>query len=151
MISPIYTWLIVAIMLSVVEMLSPGLFFFLSFSLGALITAGMSLVFGTLAGQLNVFFVSSLVAFLVLHQWVKRRQGRFHPASETNMDALKGKKVHLASVSSHARTGSLRIDGDVWTARAIDNKQLQEGALVEVIGIKGCHVLVKTVEKHTNH
>ncbi len=149
MITPIYTWLIVAIMLSAIEMLSPGLFFFLSFSLGALITAFLSLKFG-LSVQISVFLMSSFGSFLVLYQWLKKKQAQFSPATETNMDALKGKVGFISSVSLRSRVGILKIDGDVWTARTVDGAELQKDAQVEVVGIKGCHVLVKELKKQQN-
>ncbi|OGB97648.1 hypothetical protein A3F06_03915 [candidate division TM6 bacterium RIFCSPHIGHO2_12_FULL_36_22] len=150
MITPIYTWLIVAIMLSAIEMLSPGLFFFLSFSLGAFITAFLSLKFGALSVQLSIFLLSSFGSFLVLHQWLKRKQAQFRPATETNMDALRGKTGYISSVSTYSKDGILKIGGDIWTARAIDGSELRKGAQVEVIGIKGCHVQVKELKKQHN-
>ena len=145
MIASIYIWVIMAIALSIVEMLSPGLFFFLAFSLGALITGLFSLMDLSLSSMLNIFFASSFLAFIVLVKWVNRKQRLFHPATETNIDALKGKQGYISSISAQTRVGILKIDGDVWTARTIDNTVLSEGALVEIIATRGCHVIVQQV------
>ncbi len=66
------------------------------------------------------------------------------------MDALKGKVGFISSVSLRSRVGILKIDGDVWTARTVDGVELQKDAQVEVVGIKGCHVLVKELKKQQN-
>lgn len=149
-----YIWLIGALILGAIELISPGLFFYLSFSAGCVVTAIASIWLPDMSTQLNTFFASSLAAFLLLNYWVKSRQAAFIPAAETNMDALKGKTAYISAELTGSNAGNIKIDGDTWTARTLDQKKLSKGDLVEVVGSKGCHVLVRHInlaDKPQNH
>jgi membrane protein implicated in regulation of membrane protease activity len=49
----------------------------------------------------------------------------------------------LARIANHEAVGCVRIDGEVWTARAYDEDQIIEaGTDVEVVEIRGATALV---------
>ena len=66
------------------------------------------------------------------------------PTLRTGGAALVGKRaVVLERIANHEGVGRVRIDGEVWTARSLDDDQVIEpGTTVEVVDIKGATALV---------
>jgi membrane protein implicated in regulation of membrane protease activity len=66
------------------------------------------------------------------------------PTLRTGGAALVGKRaVVLERIANHEGVGQVRIDSDVWTARAFDDEQVIEpGTSVHVVDIRGATALV---------
>jgi membrane protein implicated in regulation of membrane protease activity len=62
----------------------------------------------------------------------------------TGAAALVGKQaVVLERIANHEGVGCVRIGGEVWTARALDDDRvIEKGTRVDVIDIKGATALV---------
>jgi membrane protein implicated in regulation of membrane protease activity len=132
-------WLIGGIALIAAEMLS-GDFFLLMVGAGALVAAGSEWAFGNTLVSSAVFALVSIGLVTFARPWLKRRM---HGALvHTNADALIGKKaVAVSVVDGHG--GQVRLDGDVWSARAIDDRQaISPGASVTVVEIAGATAVV---------
>jgi len=136
-----YFWLIVAFFCLMVEMGSPGLFFFLSFFVGALAAAGASLLFSSLVVQGAVFLGGTIVALYVLKRLIAQKMFKDHPYGRTNVFAMQGKHGMMVKDVMPDKSGEVRINGEIWTARADDS--IKKGEAVEVISVRGAHVVVK--------
>jgi membrane protein implicated in regulation of membrane protease activity len=117
--------------------------FLAPFALGA----GAAAVFDVAgAGELASWIVFVLVSLLTLV--VVRPIARSHlrtPAHmRTGTAALVGKQaVVLERIANDEGVGCVRIDGEVWTARTLDEDQvLEAGTRVQVVEIKGATALV---------
>jgi membrane protein implicated in regulation of membrane protease activity len=133
-------WLIAGILLAAAEALT-GDFSLLMLGGGALVTAGFASL-THFAGWVDavVFAVVSVVLLLGLRPVLLRRfTARRHL---TNTDALPGKSaLVLESVEAHG--GRVKIDGDVWTARPLDETDVYEpGSTVTVMKIDGATAVV---------
>ncbi|MBO0769096.1 MAG: NfeD family protein, partial [Solirubrobacterales bacterium] len=66
------------------------------------------------------------------------------PALKTGGERMVGKHaVVLERISNAEAVGRVRIEGEVWTARAYDQSDtIEPGALVEVVEINGATALV---------
>jgi membrane protein implicated in regulation of membrane protease activity len=66
------------------------------------------------------------------------------PSLRTGGAALVGKRALVTErISNHEGVGRVRIDGEVWTARSLDEELVIEpGTSVQVIDIKGATALV---------
>jgi len=133
-------WLIVAAAFAVGEVATLGLV--LGFvAVGAVLAAAVALVGGGLALQLVALLVGA-IALLALVRPVAARH--LHPphAIRTGAAALVGARaVVLERVDAH--DGRVKINGEVWSARAYDENQVIEpGATVEVFEIRGATALV---------
>ncbi len=75
---------------------------------------------------------------------VARRHITMPARSRTGTDRLVGESaVVLQDVHNDAGTGTVRLNGDVWTARAYDDdEQFPVGTRVQVIEIRGATALV---------
>ena len=133
-------WMIAVGALTVGEVLTMG-FFLGPIAVAALITALVALLGAGLAVQLAVFSVLSIASILVLRP-IARRHLHVPAKIRTGTAALVGSRaVVLEQVSADA--GTVKIGGDVWTARPFDEDEVIEaGARVEVLKIEGATALV---------
>jgi membrane protein implicated in regulation of membrane protease activity len=141
-----YVWLSVALLFLFMELLSPGLFFFLAFFLGALGAAGTSLFICPTFMQLIVFFIFSVCSFAVLYFWVKQ-YAAVRYTHRTNVSALQGKKARVLKMIMPYQAGTVLVQGQIWSAYSYDEQVIDEKSIVEVIDIKGVHLIVKKVKE----
>ena len=143
----LYFWLIIAILFLLFEMGSPGLFFFLAFFFGAIIAAGSTIFTDSVILQGIIFLSGSVLSFLVLHFWVKKRFSREKHHEHTNVSALKGKRAIVIKISPAdiSNFGSVKVGGEIWSARSIESKEILVGDTVEIIEIKGASLIVRKI------
>ncbi len=134
-------WALVAVLLAVGELLTPGMFFLGPVALAALASAIVAAVGGGAALTLIVFVVGA-VASVALLRPIARAHLQMPPQIRTGTDALVGAKgLVLARVDADG--GRVRIGGEEWTARAFfEGQVLEPGTRVEVAKIEGATALV---------
>jgi membrane protein implicated in regulation of membrane protease activity len=98
------------------------------------------------AGELAswvVFVVVSLLALGVVRP-IARAYARMPPSLRADSAALVGKQaIVLERIANHEGVGCVKIDGEIWTARASDDGHvIDSGTRVEVVDIKGATALV---------
>lgn len=132
-------WLIGGIVLMAAEILS-GDFFLLMVGVGALAGAGSEAIFGNTIVSCAVFALVSIGLVTFARPWLKRRlHGEL---VHTNADALIGKKA-VAVSAVDGQGGQVKLDGDVWSARAFDtNQAIEPGQSVTVVEIAGATAVV---------
>jgi membrane protein implicated in regulation of membrane protease activity len=132
-------WLIGGIALIAAEMLS-GDFFLLMIGVGALAGAGTELAFGNTVVSCVVFAVVSIGLVTFARPWLQRRM--HGELVHTNTNALIGKRA-VAMSAVDGQGGQVRLDGDVWSARAFDAHQpISPGTSVTVVEIAGATAVV---------
>lgn len=138
---PAVIWLAVGLVLAVAEVLS-GEFVLLMLGGGALVAGGAALLGIGTALSAIVFVIASVLLVFAVRPAVRRRLDRGVGVSIMHSEALVGHAaVVLATVDGHG--GRVKIDGDVWSARALDHTEvIEEGARVTVIEIKGATAFV---------
>jgi membrane protein implicated in regulation of membrane protease activity len=135
-------WLIAAAVFGIGEMLTTS-FFLAPFALGAGVAAGIdALGAGNLASWI-VFVVVSLLTLAVVRP-IALSHTRMPPQIRTGTAALIGKNaIVLERIENMEGVGCVKIDGEVWTARALDDDQvIERGTRVYVVDIKGATALV---------
>jgi membrane protein implicated in regulation of membrane protease activity len=135
-------WLIVAAIFGVGEIVTLG-FFLAPFAGGALLAALVTALGAPGAVGWGVFIVVSVVLLLALRP-IARSHRRQPPRLRTGTAALVGRNVMVVErIANDEGVGSVRIDGEVWTARAYDEDEVIEaGKRVQVIEIRGATALV---------
>ena len=135
-------WIIAACVLGVGEMLTLS-FFLAPFAAGALLAAVVDLLGAGAAIQWAVFLVASIVALLFIPP-IARAHRPMPPQIRTGTHALIGRRaVVLERIANNEGVGCVKIDGEVWTARAYDDDDVYEiGQRVEVVEIRGATALV---------
>ena len=122
------------------ELSSPGLFFFLSFAIGALAAAGISWFEFSPLVEIGLFLGVSAVSFMVL-RWYARHTGK--EEVHTNIYALKGKKGVVLVRITPLEKGWVKIEGETWAAVPVDACIFEEGSIVEIVSVSGAHVKVR--------
>jgi membrane protein implicated in regulation of membrane protease activity len=135
-------WVIAAGVFAIGEMLTTS-FFLAPFSIGA---GAAAIVDVAGAGELAawiVFVVISVLTLLVLRP-IARSHMKTPPELRTGSAALVGKPaVVLEEINNHEGVGCVRIDGEVWTARAYDDDEvISQGKRVQVMEIRGATAMV---------
>jgi membrane protein implicated in regulation of membrane protease activity len=134
-------WAIAAVLLSVGEILTPGMFFLGPVALAAVAAALVALFDVGAAGQLLAFIIGSIATVAFLRP-IARRHLHMPAALRTGTAALEGTKaVVLQRVDVNG--GRVRIGGEEWSARAyMEDQVLEPGTRVEVVKIEGATALV---------
>jgi membrane protein implicated in regulation of membrane protease activity len=134
-------WLVAAAVLTVGEILTPGLFFLGPIALAAVAGVVVAALGGGVAWQFAAFGAGAVVALGLLRP-VARRHIRMPAALRPGAAALEGRHaVVLERVSSDG--GRVRLGGEVWSARTyMDDEVFEPGARVEVLKIEGATALV---------
>ncbi|MFC8271859.1 NfeD family protein [Streptomyces sp. NPDC057271] len=137
---PWLVWLLAAAALGVAEFLTLTLVFGLLAG-AALVAAVVAGVGVGLLGQLVAFGVAAAAGLLVVRP-VALRQMAQAPLSREGSDALIGKRAEVMQEVTASR-GLVRISGEEWSARALDESLvIPVGALVDVMEIEGATAVV---------
>jgi len=134
-------WSIVAVLLALGELATPGLFFLGPVALAA-VPAGIAAAIGTPAWvQVLVFILGSLATLGVLRP-IARAHLQMPVLIRTGTAALVGARA-LVLERVDRNGGRVRIGGEEWSARAyMDDQVLEPGEHVEVAKIEGATALV---------
>ncbi len=146
--SALYIWIIVAAVCLVLELFTSGFGVF-CFTVGALGGVAASLLGWDITGQVIAFCVVSLVSFVFLRPLLLRVffQGKDEDKVKTNADALVGRTgVVIEAIDRGAKTGLVKIDGDVWQAVPLQGDPIAAGCEVRVVSRES---IVLTVEPLT--
>jgi membrane protein implicated in regulation of membrane protease activity len=135
-------WLIVAVVFAVAEIVNLSFYLF-PFAIGAAAAAIVGLAGGGLAIELITFAVLTGVSFTVVRP-IARRHINMPPQLRTGTAALIGRTAIVTErIVNDEAVGQVRIDGEVWSARAYDDdKVLEPGTRVHVMEIRGATALV---------
>jgi membrane protein implicated in regulation of membrane protease activity len=136
-------WLIAAVIFGIGEIATTG-FFLAPFAGGAALAAIVSALGAGAAASWLVFLVVSIALLLALRPVARRMQRRMPAHLRTGTAALVGKQAMvLERIANDEGVGCVRIDGEVWTARAYDEDEVIEaGQRVHVVEIRGATALV---------
>ena len=135
-------WILLAVLFGAGEVMSMG-FFLAPFAVGALAGALAELVGAGAALSVIVFLVTSGLLFGFVRP-IARRHLRTPAQLRTGTAALIGHTAVVTErVDNGAQTGSVKLEGELWTARSWDDDQVIEaGRRVDVIEIRGATALV---------
>lgn len=135
-------WLLVGIVLIVIEMATPGLFFFLCFGIGASLAALLAF-FGFSQPVLWSAFIGSSIFLVLIARPLSKKflKGDVRPS---NIDEFIGKEALVTEPIAPHSNGTVKIRGEVWKAESA--QQIPTGALVEVLKVEGTHLIVKKKE-----
>ena len=135
-------WLILAVVFGVGEIATLG-FFLAPFAGGAAVAAVVSAAGVPFVGSLAVFLVISIALLLALRP-LARSHRRMPPQIRTGTAALVGRHAMVVErIANNEGVGCVKLDGEVWTARAYDDDDvIEEGRRVHVVEIRGATALV---------
>jgi membrane protein implicated in regulation of membrane protease activity len=134
-------WAILAVVLALGELATPGLFFLGPVALAAIPAGIVALLGGAAWLQVLVFILGSL-ATLGLVRPIARAHLHVPALTRTGTAALVGTRA-LVLQRVDVNGGLVRIGGEEWSARAyMEDQVLEPGTRVEVAKIEGATALV---------
>lgn len=138
-------WLVTAIVLGIVEMLTVDLIF-LMLAGGAAAGTLVALAGAPIWVQAVVAALVALTLLVVVRPWVKEMLQRSTPDTPMNVRALVGQIAQTLSEVTD-RDGRVKLNGEVWSARtAADVLPRPEGEDVRVVEIDGAFAVVAPLE-----
>jgi membrane protein implicated in regulation of membrane protease activity len=134
-------WCVVAVLLTIGEIFTPGLFFLGPVAVAAVAAAVAAAIGGGWVIEL-VVFVAGAAGSLAFLRPIARRHLHQPISMRTGAAALVGASaVVVERVDVHG--GRVKIGGEIWSARALDGDQvLEPGTNVQVAEIQGATALV---------
>ena len=144
-------WAAVAVTSLIVEALTAELVscWFAPSAIVAMILSGFVDIFWV---QLLVFLVLSAILLAVARRYLKKRLAG-KEKTDLNADSLIGKTgIVQDPINNITETGSVKISGLVWTARATDDREIPAGTVVTVREISGVKLICEPApqEQTTN-
>jgi membrane protein implicated in regulation of membrane protease activity len=137
-------WLALSVGLAAAELLSLDLIL-LMLAVGALGGAVVAAVHGTVVLQVLVALAISLGMLTFVRPNVVRRLHR-GPELTTGHAALVGKQA-IVLETVDARTGRIKLRGQIWSARSVDESVIAPGSTVDVYEIDGATAVVYRVSE----
>jgi membrane protein implicated in regulation of membrane protease activity len=134
-------WLLAGVALAVAEIFTAS-FVLVMFAAGAFAAAAAAGLGAPVAAQGLVFVLVSLLALLAVRPALRRHMERRQLDAPIGMEAIEG-SMAVAVEKVDAEHGLVRIDGELWQARALDAAQVIEpGDRVRVVEVKGVTAMV---------
>lgn len=141
-IQPAILWMITAIGFAVAEGFTLGLTF-IWFAGGALLAMIVSFFGLGLWVQILAFIVGSAV-MLIYTRPVAIKVFKIG-ATKTNVDSLIGKQGVVIKKLEPFTMGHVKVKGQIWSAKPVDDVEIPEGTTVEVVRIDGVKLIVKSL------
>ena len=136
-------WIVLAVLLLLVELGTPGLFFFVSFATGCVVAALCSAFELELSLQLFIGLMSAIVQFFYMRSFLVSAN---YNRTETNVHALIGKHAIVTHAIPGDGFGVVVIGSESWRARSVLHTALQKHDVVTVVAVSGNHVVVTLVK-----
>ncbi len=136
-------WIIAGIALVIVEILTPGSFFFACIGIGAIVAGLVAVAAGPTWRPWVVFAVASFLSIYFIRPLVRPflRQG----TTRSNVDELIGRSAVVTEPIEPPRFGMVKISGELW--RAQSDIKAEVGSMVEVVSVEGTKLKVKKIER----
>lgn len=136
-----YVWLISFLVFLGVEILTPGVFFFLCFSVGSVFAMAAALLGFNYQTAIIVFCVVSVISIFFIRPLLKKYMEK--RKVETNVDSLIGIKTKVLEDIFEGKPGKVKVEGEVWSAVSTDGKNISAGTTVEIVYVDGTKLVVK--------
>ena len=138
-----YIWLIIAGLFIIIETFTSGFLIFW-FGIGALVSMIISIFIEDIFIQTIIFIISSVILIFATKPFVKKFTNS--KTISTNINSLIGKTgIVLKEIDNLASIGQVKVNGELWSAKSIDNQIISENTKVEIIKIDGVKLIVKTI------
>ena len=142
-----YHWFIAALVLSLIEILTPG-FVILWFGVSAAIVGILDLLgLHNTVWQIVIWIILSLLMVVMSRTFfktifVKSPGENYH----SNVDVLIGKEAYVTEEINNVKgQGRIKVEGQDWAARSEDNSIISAGETVEITRYEGIKMFVKII------
>lgn len=147
-------WILAALVLFLIEMITPGLFFFACLAAGALLAALATWLGAGPGWAWGIFFGSSSILIAIVAPLARRWTKRL-PPSPVGLDALAGQRARvIEALDPETGKGQVRLEnGSLW--RAVSDEPIPAESWVQILEVVGTRLRVAPLAspstKEPNH
>lgn len=135
-------WLVLAGIFLIIEIINLGFLIFW-FSMGALIAMVASFFIDNTIIQATIFLVSSTILLFATKPLVNKVLPK-DSLVKTNSASLEGKVGKVTcDIDPIEAKGQVKVNGEVWSAKSLDNTYITKDTEVIIEKIEGVKVIVK--------
>ena len=139
-------WLIAAGVFLVLEIFTMGFLVFW-LGVGCLLAMLVSFITDSIIIQTTVFVISSGLLIFATKPLVKKFSEK--DTTKTNVYSLAGKKaIVIEDIDWIAGTGQIKFEGQVWSAKTLEQTNISKGTEVEIEKIEGVKAFVKPLNEY---
>ncbi|NBW56572.1 NfeD family protein [bacterium] len=140
-----WLWATVGLLLLILEIFLGAQFFLFFLGSAILITAALGAIFSWESSTIT--WVGALLSIALLFIWNRLFKGIFHPLHDVNnpLLALKGSVAEVIYGDDPIAI-KVKIGHTLWSARSADHKKMKKGDTVQVVGIEGVRLIVKSLQ-----
>ena len=137
-------WLIFSGIFLIIEIGTVGFLVFW-FAVGALVAMVASFFIENVVAQTTIFVVSSAILLFATRPFVNKF-AKPENGTKTNAFSIEGKKGKvIQAIDPIEGTGQIKINGEVWSAKSLDNTNISQDTEVIIEKIDGVKAIVKPV------
>lgn len=138
-------WIIVIVIALIVEVATLGLTS-IWFAAAGLITLLLSFFIPWLPVQIGIFLILSALMMYFFYPMLRNKIKK--DTVKTNVDAVVGKEAIVTeAIDNIQAAGQVKLSGQFWTARSVDDVEIEKGTHVIVEEVKGVKLMVKELKK----
>jgi membrane protein implicated in regulation of membrane protease activity len=134
------TWLIIAAVLIIFEILTSSVFFFICLAAGSVFAAAASYFNISSWIEFVIFIVVSILSLYLIRPIFKRMISKSETVN-SNIDALIGAIAIVTEKITPLKTGLVKVSGEIWIAES--DIELEIGEAVKIRNIDGTTLTVK--------
>jgi|GEM_PF-2623342 len=138
-------WTALFLFFIAIEAINPTISYMLACTCGAGCAGICSFIGAHWSLQLLVFISISAVSLAFFKKW-SHKKSHYHD-HKTNSDALIGKTGTVSHAIEPHKKGLVYVANELWSARSTQEETLKVGTLVEVISLRGSHIIVQSLNK----
>lgn len=139
-----YAWLLVALGLLLLELSTPGLFFFIAFACGAMCAAVAAFLEFSIIFQIWVALIGATICFIAIKSFFATHKIK-NIGNKTNVEALIGQEAIIVEPISPNQPGLIKVNRELWGAILKDGSMLQIGTVVRIVDIQGNKLVVRSL------
>lgn len=137
-------WLIAAGIFFIIEMATIGFLVFW-LGIGSLLAMVTSFFVDSIIVQFVVFIITSTLLIIFTRPLVNKFI-KIPKEIKTNAYSIIGKKgIVTSKINNIEGSGQIKIDGEVWSAKSIDEEEIEKDTEIEIVEIDGVKAVVKKV------
>jgi len=136
-------WLIIMVIFLIVEAITMGLTT-IWFALGAFAAMILSLFGAALSVQIAIFLIVSIACLIFVYPYVKNK---IKPGQiKTNYESVINKiGIVTEKIDNIKAVGQVKVDGQIWTARASKDEEIEVDEKVIINEVHGVKLLVSKI------
>lgn len=135
-------WIIISIVFFIIEILTPGIFLFSCFSIGALVAMIVSFFSDSMLLQCSTFAVVSIISIYFLKPFLMKI---LTPLTlKSNIDNIIGQSgIVIEDIKGKKTMGIVKVNNELWRAVSEENELITKDEEIIVVKVEGVHLIVR--------